>query len=197
MLGCSSIAHPRRTAVALSRIDAGGQNVAFTQWSATMAAERTECECGCAAEVFGLLQAAGHQHVATHSGTGHGRDVQRSVGGDRDGLPLRHWCSVQRHAHGSAGDAHACRRLETEGPDRLSCIRGRRRPRGLPSTLLPSRKDRSSIGPDGGTPTCQNPVRPGQSWTVVSIPGRTTSIAVIRRRSPSAPEWGRTRCRDC
>src|SRR4029079_18629536 len=60
-------------------------------------------------------------------------------------------------------------------------------PSGLPSTRLPIRNDRSSIGPDGGTPTCQYPMRPGQSCRVVSIRGRTTSIAVTERSDPRHP----------
>lgn len=54
-------------------------------------------------------------------------------------------------------------------------------PSALPTAALPSRKDRSSIGPQGGTPTCHRPVRAGQSCTVVMVPARTTSI----RREPS------------
>ena len=52
-------------------------------------------------------------------------------------------------------------------------------PSSLPSAQFPSRKERSSIGPEGGTPTRQRPTRPGQSWTVVIIPGaRTSSVAL-------------------
>ncbi len=52
-------------------------------------------------------------------------------------------------------------------------------PASFPTARLARRKDRSSIGPDGGTPTCQYPVRPGQSCTVVSTPGRSTVILTV------------------
>src|SRR5690606_38068329 len=48
-------------------------------------------------------------------------------------------------------------------------------PSGLLSARLPVRNDRSSIRPEGGMPTPQYPVRPGQSCTVVSTPGSSTS----------------------
>ncbi len=52
-------------------------------------------------------------------------------------------------------------------------------PSSFPSAQLPRRKERSSIGPDGGTPTRHSPTRPGQSWTVVIIPGARTSTVPL------------------
>jgi hypothetical protein len=96
-----------RTAVEWSRIDAGRQHIGFTQRPTAVATERAERECGCAAQAFGFLQGAGHQHVAAHSWAGQHRDVEHSAGWDRDRLPLRHRRAVQCHAHRRAGDAHA------------------------------------------------------------------------------------------
>ena len=61
-------------------------------------------------------------------------------------------------------------------------------PSGLPTARLASRSDTSSIGPLGGTPTCQYPRRPGQSCTVVSAPGSSTSIRGSGSVSPSSVE---------
>ena len=47
---------------------------------------------------------------------------------------------------------------------------------GLPTRRFARRNARSSIGPDGGTPTSQAPSRPGQSCTLVSAPGSITSM---------------------
>ncbi len=61
-------------------------------------------------------------------------------------------------------------------------------PSGLPTARLASRSDTSSIGPLGGTPTCQYPSRPGQSCTVVSAPGSSTSIRGSGSVSPASVE---------
>ena len=45
----------------------------------------------------------------------------------------------------------------------------------LPTRAFARARAAPSIGPDGGTPTSHRPVRPGRSWTVVSMPGRRTS----------------------
>ncbi len=52
---------------------------------------------------------------------------------------------------------------------------------GLPTSRLAVRSARSSMGPDGGTPTSQSPSRPGNACTVVSVPADTTSAALTRR----------------
>src|SRR6476620_9544342 len=49
-------------------------------------------------------------------------------------------------------------------------------PAGLPTARLASCRETASIGPLGGTPTCQKPTRPRQSCTVVMMPGATTSM---------------------
>ena len=45
----------------------------------------------------------------------------------------------------------------------------------FPTRALASRKARASMGPEGGTPMCHSPTRPGQSCTVVLMPGLMTS----------------------
>ncbi|SHT53450.1 Uncharacterised protein [Mycobacteroides abscessus subsp. abscessus] len=72
-------------------------------------------------------------------------------------------------------------------------------PSGFPTARLPRRNERSSIGPDGGTPTCQYPVRPGQSCTVVSMPGAVTLtvLLLIGFPPPSGPGWDRSRYMGC
>ena len=67
-------------------------------------------------------------------------------------------------------------RGRTSAPARSRCTPAPGAPSGLPTARLASRSDTSSIGPLGGTPTCQYPRRPGQSCTVVSAPGSSTSI---------------------
>ena len=58
----------------------------------------------------------------------------------------------------------------------------------LPTTRLKRWWLSSSIGPFGGTPTCQYPTRPGASCTVVNGPGSSTSIvgAVLLASAVSA-----------
>jgi len=46
----------------------------------------------------------------------------------------------------------------------------------LPTSRLAWRKERSSIGPLGGTPTCHRPMRPGSSCRLDWAPGAITSI---------------------
>ena len=64
----------------------------------------------------------------------------------------------------------------------------------LPTTRLARRCDRSSMGPLGGTPTCQYPVRPGTSCTVVNGPPSSTSIVAgavsTSLAAPSTPPTG-------
>ncbi|AGP38264.1 hypothetical protein SCE1572_29565 [Sorangium cellulosum So0157-2] len=66
-------------------------------------------------------------------------------------------------------------------------------PAGLPTTRLPRRNDRSSIGPLGGTPTDHRPSRPGQSCTVTAPGAAVTSTASGRNGSAAnVPVWCRT-----
>jgi hypothetical protein len=48
-------------------------------------------------------------------------------------------------------------------------------PSEFPTRRFANRNDKESKGPQGGTPTSHNPVRPGQSWTVVMVPADNTS----------------------
>src|SRR5689334_15785563 len=65
-------------------------------------------------------------------------------------------------------------------------------PSALPTTWLARRCDKSSIGPLGGTPTCQYPRRPGTSCTVVNGPPATTSTTAAAWGSAGAPATSTT-----
>ena len=80
-----------------------------------MAAERAQRECGCAAQVFGFSQAAGHQYVAAHPRSGERPDRQCPPHGDRDRLPLRDGDPVEGDRHRRTGDADATTVGEPQG----------------------------------------------------------------------------------
>ena len=121
-----------------------------------VAAERAQRECGCAAEVFGLPRSrrpparssafpgpvSGPTSSTPPAGTvtdchcGTASAVERST---LTGAPVT-------HTRPPSGKRSA-------GPPRVHSSPAA--PSGLPSTRLPIRNDRSSIGPDGGTPMCQ------------------------------------------
>ena len=168
---------PVRPHLVRAGILADGQRVALAQRAAVVAAERAQRERRRAAKVFGFDESAGDQHVAPHARSAEHADVEHATGGHVDRLPLRHGDAVDRHRHRRAGHAHPSARRGSATQARPWCIRAPRRPRRFRAPGCRCRNDRSSIGPDGGTPMCQKPIRPGQSWTVVSMPW------------PQVPRW--------
>ena len=102
------------------------------------------------------VEPAAHEHVRAQARAG--------AGAEREGLVRRAtWTGAYRTSAGVAVDVAAIaapvRQMvaapakRSVGPDAVHSSPGA--PSGLPRMRFPSRNERSSIGPLGGTPTCQ------------------------------------------
>ena len=119
-------------------------------------------------------EAAAHREIGALARPVDRADAQHLPGRDGDRVcrcaaPARRRASSASRAPASAtigggveAQGRAARRSAPARPSRRRC-----RPAGWRGG-----SERSSIGPDGGTPTCQSPRRPGSSWRLDCAPGR-------------------------
>ncbi len=130
------------------------QHVPRAQRPPAVPAEPAQCEGGRAAEERGDVQAAREQHIGPQAGLGGGADLQEGPAGTVTGS---HWATGVPSTVTGAGApvTHTVVAWvkRSAGPRRVHSRPGA--PSSFPSARLPSRKERSSIGPHGGTPTCQ------------------------------------------
>ncbi len=154
---------------------AEGEAVAGPQRPPLVPAEAPEGEGRARAEELGHRDPAGQEQVGAQAGSVELADVQHRAGLERQRLPAGDPLAVEgRGASAPLTIAVAAWRKRSFGPTRVHSRPAA--PSGLPSAQLPRRKERLSIGPEGGTPTGQRPTRPGPSCTVVSIPAASTSM---------------------
>ncbi len=130
------------------------EDVTFAQCATLVTAERAEREGRCAAEEFGDVETTANEDVDAQPRSGDSSDVEQAARRDGDRAPLRDGDSVDAHGDGCTRHAHLGLLREPQGGAGHGGLEAG-------STLvvaeatLPRRNDRSSMGPDGGTPICQ------------------------------------------
>ena len=137
------------------------QHIAGPKHASRVAAEPAENESRSAAEIFGHIDAAANRDVRPRAwpcrradgAAPNPRERRRPASGAPACRPLWLAClrrqGQPRRLNGSATSVQS------------SCISSAAADSGFPTSRLARRNASVSIGPEGGTPTCQNPNRPG------------------------------------
>ena len=107
------------------------------------------------------VDAAADEQVGAQPATGAGAEREGAALGHDDRRPRRYLRAVTGDVRLGAGDADRRRRGEPQRRPGRGALEARRTLR-VADDRLPSRNDRSSIGPLGGTPTCHKPIAPGE-----------------------------------
>ena len=102
----------------------------------------------------GNVDAAAHREVGAAAGAAHRSQLDDAARGHQRRAEAFERRAVQRRAHVGAGQRHDGRAAEAQARTGQRALEAGGR-RGLPTRRLASRNDSASIGPDGGTPTCQ------------------------------------------
>ena len=130
------------------------QYVAGAQRPSAVAAKLTEGKGAFTAQVVRHLNAAAQAEIASDAWPAYRPQPEGRPRRNREDAVHLLVDAVERY-----GQRRAAVLNFSVGP--LRVISSAASPSALPSRRLPRRSARSSIGPEGGTPTAQNPRRPG------------------------------------